>query len=105
MTGDGALMRYMLDAVLLRDVRSEDLDTFFEFFQDAESIVMAAFTPEDPSDRDAFDAHWGRILASETVTMQTVEISGEVAGSVGSYSMDGQREGTQKTRNVRSVRG
>lgn len=94
MTDDDTPMPGVVGAVSLRDVRSEDLDTFFEFFQDAESIVMAAFTPEGPSDRDAFDAHWDRILAMETVTMRTVEHWGEVVGHVGSYSMDGEREVT-----------
>ncbi len=82
----------MLDAVNLCEVRSGDLDIFLEFFQDAASIAMAAFTYEDPTDRDAFDAHWDRILASENVTMRTIERFGEVGGHVGSYTSDGERE-------------
>ena len=94
MTAEDTLKSDVLGAVSLRDVGTEDLNWFFEFFQDTESIVMAAFTPEDPSDRKAFGAHWDRILANENVTMRTVEHDGEVAGNVGSYSTDGKREVT-----------
>jgi RimJ/RimL family protein N-acetyltransferase len=78
----------------LRAVVASDLDIFFEFFQDDGAIDMAAFTPEDPSDRKVFDAHWDRILGNETVTMMTIEVDGEVAGNVGSFSMEGDRDVT-----------
>lgn len=94
MTAEDTLKSGVLGAVSLREVGTEDLDRFFEFFQDTESVVMAAFTPEDPSDREAFDAHWDRILASKNVTMRTVEHDGEVVGNIGSYSTDGEREVT-----------
>ena len=37
---------------------------FFRQMNDPEALRMAAFTPKDPADRDAFDAHWERIRAS-----------------------------------------
>jgi RimJ/RimL family protein N-acetyltransferase len=80
--------------VTLRRVRPTDLDVFFVFMQDPGAITMAAFTPEDPADRAAFDAHWDRILQNETVTMRAVVVHGEVAGNIGSYASDTGREVT-----------
>ena len=80
--------------VALRRVRPTDLDVFFGFMQDPGAITMAAFTPEDPGDREAFDAHWRRILESKAVTMCSVIVHGEVAGNIGSYESDSGREVT-----------
>ena len=47
---------------LLRKVHDSDLPVFFRQMSDPESnLRMAAFTRKDPTDRDAFDAHWERI--------------------------------------------
>jgi RimJ/RimL family protein N-acetyltransferase len=57
---------------------------------------MAAFTAEDPTDRDAFDAHWRRIRSLDPVVTRTilVERDGveEVAGSILKYETDGEPE-------------
>ena len=47
---------------------------------------MAAFLPRDPSDRDAFLAHWRRILSDPTVITKTILWKGHVAGTVGSFT-------------------
>ena len=44
--------------VLLRDVADDDLPTFFDQQLDPEANRMAAFTSQDPADKDAFAAHW-----------------------------------------------
>lgn len=49
--------------VVLRELEDGDLDHFFAHLQDPEAVWMAAFTPKDPADRAAFDAHWRRIRA------------------------------------------
>src|SRR5690606_30170199 len=41
--------------VALRPVEDPDLDPLFDQMRDPESVWMAAFTAEDPDDRDAFD--------------------------------------------------
>lgn len=51
---------------------------------------MAAFVPRDPADRDAFMAHWAKILADDTVTMKTIVFEGRVAGNVGSFELFGK---------------
>ena len=78
--------------VSLRPVQPEDLDIYFENNRDPEAVQMAAFTAKDPDDREAFDAHWARIMASETVIIRTIEYGGRVAGSILKYEMEGDAE-------------
>ncbi len=74
---------------------------------------MAAFTVKDPTNKDAFMAHWARILANKTllscpdcassrrasvvgqglqhVATQTILFNGEVAGHVLSYRSENDR--------------
>ncbi|MFE9683839.1 GNAT family N-acetyltransferase [Streptomyces sp. NPDC002701] len=79
--------------VVLRAVHDSDLPVFFRQMNDPESLRMAAFTAADPADRDAFDAHWKRILASSAVT-RTVLFEGDVVGSAAVYGSPGEREVT-----------
>lgn len=75
--------------VRLREVRDEDLPIFFEHQDDAEANRMAHF---DARDRDAFMAHWAKILHDDTTMVRTVESDGEVAGNVVSWQHDGERD-------------
>ena len=79
---------------LLRDVVDADLDVLFEHWIDPEANRMAAFTSANPNDREAFDVRWARLRANETVTAKTVELDGEVVGTVSSWDNDGKREVT-----------
>jgi RimJ/RimL family protein N-acetyltransferase len=74
-----------MTSVRLREVEQDDLPTFFEQQLDPEAIRMAAFTVADPSDREAFDAKWQRILGNEETTTRTIVVDDEVAGSVSKY--------------------
>jgi RimJ/RimL family protein N-acetyltransferase len=82
----------MTSDLLLRSVVEDDLQVFFENQLDPEANHMAAFTSKDPTDREAFDAHWDRILDDETVIIKTIVLDGEVAGSVLSYEESGEPE-------------
>lgn len=84
----------MTDSIRLRDVTAADLPIFFEHQSDADAIYMAAFTPTDSADRDAFMARWNRFLDDETITIQTILFDGQVAGSVSSFEESGRREVT-----------
>jgi hypothetical protein len=53
-----------------------------------EANEMAAFPARD---RDAFMAHWTKILGDETLVAMTVVVDGCVAGNVGCWTQDGQR--------------
>jgi RimJ/RimL family protein N-acetyltransferase len=84
----------MMDQVVLRDVLDEDLDTFFEQQIDPVASRMAAFTCDDPADRDAFDAHWAKIRADETIIIKTILVGDRVAGHVAKFERDGTPEVT-----------
>ncbi len=84
----------MADDIVLRDVTDDDLPIFFGQQLDPDANYMAAFTSRDPSDRDAFMAHWAKIRADETITNRTVVYDGQVAGSVASFEDFGQLEVT-----------
>jgi RimJ/RimL family protein N-acetyltransferase len=73
----------------LRDVRDDDLAIFFEHQRDPEANRMANF---DARDRDAFMAHWAKILRDETVVVNTIEVEGGVAGNIVSWEHDGERD-------------
>jgi RimJ/RimL family protein N-acetyltransferase len=73
------------NSVQLRDVIESDLPIFFDHQLGPDANYMGAFTARDPTDRDAFMAHWARILSDETITIQSILFNGQVAGSVASY--------------------
>ncbi|MFJ6729004.1 MULTISPECIES: GNAT family N-acetyltransferase [unclassified Streptomyces] len=77
----------------LRAVHDSDLPVFFRQLNDPESLWMAAFTPADPADHEAFTAHWKRIRASSAV-QRTVLVDGDVVGSAAVYGEPGEREVT-----------
>jgi RimJ/RimL family protein N-acetyltransferase len=79
----------MILDVQLRDVAEADLPIFFEHQLDPEATQMAAFPARD---RDAFLAHWAKILADETVGKQTILVDGQVAGNIGSWGQLGERD-------------
>jgi RimJ/RimL family protein N-acetyltransferase len=73
---------------VLRDVVEGDLDAFFEHQLDPEATRMALFPARD---REAFEAHWRRLLADDTVTKKTIVFGGEVAGNIGCWPQDYRR--------------
>ncbi|MFB7735677.1 GNAT family N-acetyltransferase [Streptomyces sp. NPDC056112] len=79
--------------VVLREVHDSDLPVFFRQMNDPEALRMAAFTPKDPADHDAFTAHWRRMRAS-SVVLRTVLLDGDVVGSAAVYGEPGEREVT-----------
>ncbi|MFE7272744.1 GNAT family N-acetyltransferase [Streptomyces sp. NPDC057623] len=79
--------------VELREVHDSDLPVFYRQLNDPEALRMAAFTPKDPTDRDAFDAHWQRIRTSPDV-LRTILADGDVVGSTAVYGEPGEREVT-----------
>jgi len=83
---------YSVGGVQLQEVIESDLPIFFEQQLDSTANYMAAFTRKDPTDREAFEAHWTKILADETIPIKTILSEGQVAGSVLSYVQFGERE-------------
>lgn len=82
----------MTNDICLRDVTEDDLPIFFEQQLDPEANYMAAFTSRDPADRNAFNAHWAKILADEKIIKQTILFDGQVAGNIASFEQFGEQE-------------
>lgn len=79
----------MTPSIQLRNVLEADLPTFFVQQYDPEANEMAAFPARE---RDAFMAHWHKIMANNTGVMRTILFNRQVAGNIVSFMMDGERE-------------
>jgi RimJ/RimL family protein N-acetyltransferase len=71
---------------VLREVVEADLPVLHEYECDPEAAAMAVFPSRD---RDAFMAHWAKLLANDALVTRTVVCDGEVAGSIGCWEDDG----------------
>ncbi|MFE7467238.1 GNAT family N-acetyltransferase [Streptomyces sp. NPDC057499] len=91
--------------ITLREVRDEDLPLFFAFMSDPESTRTAAFTSADPSDREAFDAHWQHIRTAPSIVLRTVVEDGTVVGNAGVYGPPDDRQVTYWIDRARWGRG
>jgi RimJ/RimL family protein N-acetyltransferase len=69
--------------VSLREVRVSDLPILFEHQLDPEATRMAAFPSRH---RDAFMAHWTKIMAAPTCVLRTVLFGASVAGHIGAWT-------------------
>ena len=81
-----------MDTLSLREISADDLPIFFEYELDEDARWMAAFTSKDPADRVAFMAHWAKVLADPGVTIRTILVDDEVAGSVLVHGWFGEPE-------------
>jgi RimJ/RimL family protein N-acetyltransferase len=81
-------------AVTLRPFADSDLDPLFAWESDPRAVEMAAFTRADPSDRAAFDAHYERVRGNRSNTLLAIDDDGVFVGTVGSFTMQGEREVT-----------
>ena len=79
----------MTNVVLLRDVRRDDLPSFFEQQLDPEANIMAAFAARD---YEAFMDRWDRTLADATAIKQTIVCDDRVAGNIGCFEQHGEWE-------------
>lgn len=73
--------------IRLRDVEETDLPIFFEHQLDPEANQMAAFPARA---KDAFNAHWTKILADHSNTIKTIVCDGNVAGNILSWPQSGE---------------
>lgn len=76
-------------SIVLRDVTESDLPILFEQQLDPEATAMAAFPSRDS---ESFMAHWAKIMADQSGFLKTILFDGQVAGSIVSWEMDGERE-------------
>ncbi len=78
--------------VSLRELQRSDLPIFFTQQLDPQANFMAAFTPKDPTDRQAFDDHWAKILGDPNILLRTILYDDLVAGSILCHSWGGEPE-------------
>jgi RimJ/RimL family protein N-acetyltransferase len=79
----------MTNHMQLRDVLEADLPIFFEQQMDPEATEMAAFASRN---REAFMAHWTRIMADDSIVIKTILFHGSVAGNIVCFDQLGERE-------------
>jgi len=75
--------------ISIRNLTVSDLPSLFEHQLDPEATAMAAFPSRD---KEAFNAHWAKVMANESNITRTIEVDGQVAGYLGSWEMEGKRE-------------
>jgi RimJ/RimL family protein N-acetyltransferase len=78
-----------MEDISLREVLDADLPIFYEHQRQPEANKMAAFPARE---REAFMAHWAKILADETIFKRTVVFQEQVAGNIVSFLQDDLRE-------------
>jgi len=88
-TGWARAQTPMKTKIQLRNVEADDLPLFFEHQRDPIAVAMVAFRSRD---RAAFDQHWAKLLADDSLLKKTVIVDGEVAGNIGSWTAEGKRE-------------
>lgn len=84
---DESIPNPLAKAVLLRDVSETDLPIFFEHQLDPEATRMAAFPSRG---REAFMAHWTKILTQETIIKKTISFNGHVVGNIVYFEQEGK---------------
>lgn len=70
----------------------EDLDTLFQFQTDKEGIQLAAFTPKDPDDKNAYIQKYSKLLADPAINMYTIKIDEEIVGSISKFVLENEAE-------------
>jgi RimJ/RimL family protein N-acetyltransferase len=75
--------------ISLREVRPDDLPILFEHQLDPEGARMAAFKSRD---RDAFMAHWAKILANPACATRVILADSIVAGNIGAWTDGAERQ-------------
>lgn len=81
-------------ATILRTFADSDLDALFAWESDPRAVQMAAFTRANPSERSAFDAHYERVRSNPSNTLLAIDDDGELVGTIGSFTIEGEREVT-----------
>ena len=79
-------------AIALRPIADTDLDALFVWESDPRAVEMAAFTRANPSDRRAFDAHYERVRNDPSNLLLAIDDDADFVGTIGSFTIEGERE-------------
>lgn len=78
--------------IKLRPTEIADLELLFEFQTDKEGGYMAAFMPEEPTDKSAYITKFTKLLSNPTVNNQTILADNIIVGSIAKFVMEGDAE-------------
>ena len=78
--------------ITLRPTQVNDLETLFVFQLDEDANYLAAFTPENPSDKAAYLQKWTRLLEDSKINIQTILSKDTIVGSITKFEMNGDAE-------------
>lgn len=78
--------------IVLRRTEVSDLEIFFQFQLDNEASYLAAFTPENPTDRSAYLNKHTQLLNEPTVNNQTIIVNNAIVGSIAKFEIAGEAE-------------
>ncbi|WP_374165258.1 GNAT family N-acetyltransferase [Arcticibacter sp. MXS-1] len=78
--------------IRLRQTEVGDLDLLFQFQLDKEGGYLAAFMPQDPSDKSAYLKKHTSLLHDPTVNSQTILLGDRIVGSIARFVMEGDTE-------------
>jgi RimJ/RimL family protein N-acetyltransferase len=78
--------------IKLRPTVIADLDTLFQFQLDKEGGYLAAFMPEDPTDKSAYIEKYTKLLGDPSVNNQTIILDEIIVGSIARFVMKGDHE-------------
>ncbi len=78
--------------ILLQPTVVADLERFFIFQLDKEAIHLAAFTPKDPTDKEAYLTKYTKLLSEPTVHMRTIIVDNSIVGSISKFELEGDAE-------------
>ena len=77
-------------AVTLAKTTAEDLNTLFEFQLDEKANYLAAFTSKDSTNKTAYLEKYSKFLTDPTITMRTIKVDGQIAGSVAKFIVENE---------------
>ncbi|HWK58981.1 MAG TPA: GNAT family N-acetyltransferase [Parapedobacter sp.] len=78
--------------IILRPTEIADLDTLFEIQLDKEGGYLAAFMPNDHTNKLAYLDKFTKLLNDPTVNNQTIIIDNKIVGSIAKFVMFGDNE-------------
>ena len=81
-------------ALVLRELRDDDLPLLFPQWADPVAAHMAAFTGPEHMDPEAFERRWARLRADAKVLNRVIVVDDEVVGTIGAWGEPAEREVT-----------
>ena len=80
------------DNIVLTKTLPADLETLFQFQLDEEAIFLAAFTPSDPTNKNAYLQKYTRHLQDLSINMCTIKLGNAIVGSIAKFVMEDEAE-------------